>query len=199
MNKNTMLKLCKKNILKIALCAFLSIAIQGCSSHANYPVTRMVGWAFAQHAPWEVLELSAEFEDQNFSLFNSTTHMLIKAKVKAQGHGTVTYKIKKLHISQRTIQEDLQKVVDIKITAPGFPPKPADLFIKQYQEKYRMDTLPFTLIEITPVFEVNPFLHSAETREFDLIIEEPIQNRAPGRNYYRVKLGDRHIDLGTFQ
>jgi hypothetical protein len=189
----------RKLIFNIGLPALLLIAIQGCSSHANYPVTRVVGWAFAQHAPWEVLELSAEFEDQNFSLYNSTTHIMIKAKVKAQGHGTVTYKIKKLHISQRTVQEDLQKVKDIKITAPGFPPKSSDLFIKQYQEKYRMDTLPFTLIEITPVFEVNPFLHSAETREFDLIIEEPIQNRAPGRNYYRVKLGDRHIDLGTYQ
>lgn len=193
------MKFHKNLILKIGLSALLLIAMQGCSSHANYPVTRMVGWAFAQHAPWEVLELSAEFEDQNFSLYNSTTHMLIKAKVKAQGHGTVTYRIKKLHISQRTIQEDLQKVTDIKITAPGFPPKPPELFIKQYQEKYRMDTVPFTLIEITPVFEVNPYLHRAETREFDLVIEEPIQNRAPGRNYYRVKLGDRHIDLGTYQ
>ena len=189
----------KKYILKITLCALLLIAMQGCSSHANYPVTRTVGWAFAQHAPWEVLELSAAFENQDFSLYNSTTKMMIKAKVKARGHGTVTYKIKKLHISQRTIHEDLQKVMDIKITAPGFPPKPADLFIKQFQEKYKMDTLPFTLIEITPVFEVNPFLHRAETREFDLIIEEPIQNIGPGRNYYRVKLGDRHIDLGTFQ
>ena len=189
----------RKYILKIGLSALLLIAIQGCSSHANYPVTRLAGWAHAQYAPWEVLELSAEFENQDFSLYNSTTKMLIKAKVKARGHGTVTYKIKKLHISQRTIQEDLQKVVDIKITAPGFPPKAVDLFIKQYQKKYRMDTLPFTVIEITPVFEVNPYLHRAETREFDLLIEEPIQNRAPGRNYYRVILGDRHIDLGTFQ
>jgi hypothetical protein len=188
-----------KYIFNIGLSILLLIAMQGCSSHANYPVTRMVGWAFAQHAPWEVLELSAEFEDQNFSLYNSKTHMMIKAKIRARGHGTVTYKIKKLHISQRTIQEDLQKVMDINITAPGFPPKPADLFIKQYQEKYRTDTLPFTLIEITPIFEVNPFLHRAETREFNLEIEEPIQNRAPGRNYYRVKLGDRHIDLGTYQ
>jgi hypothetical protein len=198
MFKDTM-KFNRNHIPKIVLCALLLIAMQGCSSHANYPVTRLAGWAHAQHAQWEALELSAEFEDQDFSLYNSTTKMIIKAKVKAQGHGTVTYKIKKLHISQRTIQEDLQKVVDIKITAPSFPPKPADLFIKQYQEKYKMDTLPFTLIEITPVFEVNPFLHRAENREFDLIIEEPIQNRAPGRNYYRVKLGDRHIDLGTFQ
>lgn len=188
-----------KHIFKIGLSALLLIAVQGCSSHANYPVTRMVGWAFAQHAPWEVLELSAEFEDQDFSMYNSTTHMLIKAKVKVRGHGTVTYKIKKLHISQRTIQEDLQKVVGIKITAPGFPPKPPELFIKQYQQKYKMNTVPFTLIEITPIFEVNPFLNRAETREFDLVIEEPIQNRAPGRNYYRVKLGDRHIDLGTYQ
>lgn len=193
------MKVNRKHILKIGLSTLLLIAIQGCSSHANYPVTRLAGWAHAQHAPWEVLELSAEFEDQDFSLYNSKTRMMIKAKVKARGHGTVTYKIKKLHISQRTIQEDLQKVMDIKITAPGFPPKAADLFIKQYQQKYRMDTLPFTVIEITPVFEVNPFLRRAETREFDLIIEEPIQNRAPGRNYYRVKLGDRHIDLGTYQ
>ena len=193
------MKLNRKYILIIGLSVLLLIATQGCSSHAKYPVTRMVGWAFAQHAPWEVLELSAEFEDQNFSMYNSTTHMNIKAKVKARGHGTVTYKIKKLHISQRTIQEDLQKVMDIKITAPGFPPKSSDLFIKQYQEKYKTDTLPFTLIEITPIFEVNPFLSRAETREFDLVIEEPIQNRAPGRNYYRVKLGDRHIDLGTYQ
>jgi hypothetical protein len=193
------MKLNRKHIFKIVLCALFLIAAQGCSSHANYPVTRMVGWAFAQHAPWEVLELSAEFEDQDFSMYNSTTHMLIKAKVKAQGHGTVTFKIKKLHISQRTIQEDLQKVMGIKITAPGFPPKPAELFIKQYQQKYKLDTVPFTLIEVTPVFAVSPFFHRAEPREFDLIIEEPIQNRAPGRNYYRVTLGDRHIDLGTFQ
>ena len=193
------MKLNRKHILKIGLSALLLIVIQGCTSHANYPVTRMVGWSHAQHAPWEVLELSAEFEDQNFSLYNSTTYIKIKAKVNARGHGTVTYKIKKLHISQRTIQEDLQKVMGIKITAPGFPPKPIDLFNKQYQEKYKTDTLPFTLIEITPVFEVNPFLRRAETREFDLVIDEPIQNRAPGRNYYRVKLGDRHIDLGTFQ
>jgi hypothetical protein len=73
------MKFHKNLILKIGLSALLLIAMQGCSSHANYPVTRMVGWAFAQHAPWEVLELSAEFEDQNFSLYNSTTHMLIKA------------------------------------------------------------------------------------------------------------------------
>ena len=92
-----------------SLWALLLIAIQGCSSHANYPVTRMAGWAFAQHAPWEVLEFSAEFEDQDFSLYDSTTDMKIKAKVKARGHGTVTYQINKLHISQRTIQEDLQK------------------------------------------------------------------------------------------
>ena len=193
------IRLKRKHIFKIVSSALLLIVVQGCSSHANYPVTRLAGWAFAQHAPWEVLELSAEFEDQDFSLYNSTTHMMIKAKVRAQGHGTVTYQIKKLHISQRTIQEDLQKVVGIKITAPGFPPKPAELFIKHYQEKYKMDTLPFTLIEITPVFEVDRFLHRAETRDFDLVINEPIQNRAPGRNYYRVKLGDRHIDLGTYQ
>jgi hypothetical protein len=194
-----MLKFNGNHFFKIALYALLLIAMQGCSSHANYPVTRMVGWEHAQHAPWEVLEFSVAFEDQDFSLYNSKTHLMIKAKVIAQGHGTVTYKIKKLHISQRTIQEDLQKVVDIKITAPGFPPKPPELFIKQYQEKYRMDTVPFTLIEITPIFEVNPFLHRAETREYDLDIKEPIQNRGPGRNYYRVKLGDQHIDLGTFQ
>ena len=159
----------------------------------------MAGWAFAQHAPWEVLEFSAEFENQDFSLYNSTTDMKIRAKVKAQGHGTVTYTINKLHISQHIIQEDLQKVVDIKITAPGFPPKPYELFAKQYQQKYRKDTIPFTVIEIIPVFEVNRFTRKAETREFDLIIDEPIQNRAPGRNYYRVILGDRHIDLGTYQ
>ena len=193
------MKLNKEYILKIGLVALLLIAIQGCSSYANYPVTRMAGWAFAQHAPWEVLEFSAEFEDQSFSLYNSTTDMKIRAKVRARCHGTVTYQINKLHISQRTIQEDLQKVMDIKITAPGFPPKATDLFIKEYRKKYRTDTIPFTVIEITPVFEVNRFTRQAETKEFDLIINEPIQNRAPGRNYYRVILGDRHIDLGTFQ
>ncbi len=189
----------KKYLFEISLLVLFLIAIQGCSSHANYPVTRMAGWAFAQHAPWEVLEFSAEFEDQDFSLYDSTTHMKIRGKVKARGHGTVTYTINKLHISQRTIQEDLQKIRDIKITAPGFPPKAADLFIKEYRKKHRMDTIPFTVIEITPVFEVNRFTRQAETKEFDLIINEPIQNRAPGRNYYRVILGDRHIDLGTYQ
>ena len=193
------MKLNREFILKIGLSALLLIGIQGCASHANYPVTRLAGWAFAQHAPWEVLEFSAEFEDQDFSLYNSTTDMKIKAKVRARGHGTITYTINKLHISQRTIQEDIQKVMDIKITAPGFPPKASDLFIKEYRKKYRTDTIPFTVIEITPVFEVNRFTRKAETKEFDLVIDEPIQNRAPGRNYYRVILGDRHIDLGTFQ
>ena len=188
-----------KYFFKLQLFALFLIAVQGCSSHANYKVTRMAGWAFAQHAPWEVLEFSAEFKEQDFSLYNSTTDMKIRARVRAQGHGTITYTINKLHISQRTIQEDLQKIKDIKITAPGFPPKAADLFIKEYRQKYRMDTIPFTVIEITPVFEVNRFTRKAETKEFDLIINEPIQNRAPGRNYYRVILGDRHIDLGTFQ
>lgn len=188
-----------KHIFKIGLSALLLIAIQGCSSTANYPVTRIAGWAPEQHVQWEVLEFSAAFEDQDFSLYKSKTHMMITAKVKAYGHLTSTYKLNKLHISQRTIQEDLQKVVGIKITAAGHPPKADDLFIKQYQKKYHTDTIPFTLIEITPVFEMDRLLFKAETREFDLVIKEPIQNRAWGRNYYRIKLGDRHLDLGTFQ
>ena len=175
------------------------MTIQGCSSHANYPVTRLAGWAPEAHVKWQVLGLSAEFKDQDFSLYNSTTDLLIRARLKVQGRGTVTYKIDKLHINQRTIQEDLQTIIDIKITAPGNPPKANDLFIKQYQKKHQTGTIPFTQIEITPVFEVNRLVTTAETREFHLEIEEPIQNRTWGRNYYRVQLGDHHIDLGTFQ
>ena len=186
-------------ILKIGLWAFPLIFIQGCSSHANYPVTRLAGWAPEANVKWEVLNLTATFKGQNFSRYNSTTDLLIRAQVKAQGHGTVTYEINKLHINQRTIQEDLQKVIDIKITAPGNPPKANDLFIKQYHAKHSTDTIPFTLIEIIPVFEVDRQVFKAETREFNLEIEEPIQNHTFGRNYYRVQLGDRHIDLGTFQ
>ena len=175
------------------------MVLQGCLSHANYPVTRLAGWAPEANVKWQTLNLSAEFKSQNFSQYNSTTDLLIRAKIKAQGRGTVTYKINKLHINQRTIQEDLQEVVDIKITAPGNPPKANDLFIQQYQKKHQTDTIPFTLIEIIPVFAINQMVTTAETREFNLEIEEPIQNRTWGRNYYRVQLGDRHIDLGTFQ
>lgn len=186
-------------ILKFFLCALLLIGFQGCASHANYPVTRLVGWAPAENVKWEVLHLSAEFEDQNFDLYNSTSHILIKARIKVFGHVTSTYKIKKLHISQRTIREDLRTVVPIKITAPGNPPKPNELFIKQYRDQQQTGTIPFTVIEVTPVLELNQRFIKAEAAEFDLIIEEPIQNRGYGRNYYRVKLGGQQIDLGTYQ
>ncbi len=189
----------KKRILKITLWALLLITIQGCSQHANYPVTRLAGWAPLDNVKWEVLEFSAKFAGQDFSRYNSTTDLLIRAKLKVQGRGTVTFQLNKLHISQRTIQEDPQKIIGIKITARGFPPKADGLFIKQYQKKHQTDTLPFTLIEITPVFAINQMVTTAETREFDLVITEPIQNKQWGRNYYRIKLGDQHIDLGTFQ
>jgi len=189
-----------KSIVTIGLgLIVLLITIQGCSKHANYPVTRLAGWAPLENIQWEVLELSARFAGQNFSLYNSTTELLIRAKLKVQGRGRVSYNLNKLHISQRTIREDPQKIMGIKITAPGFPPKADSLYIKQYLEEHQTDTLPFTLIEITPVYEVDRQALKAETREFHLVIEEPIQNRARGRNYYRIILGDQTLDLGTFQ
>ncbi|MDH5764323.1 MAG: hypothetical protein OEZ51_15260, partial [Nitrospinota bacterium] len=180
---------------KFVLPTLLLMAIQGCASHANYPVTRMAGWAPEQHVQWETLELSAEFAGQDFSFYNSTTDLLIKARVRVEGHLTATHTIKKLHISQRTIQEDLQTIIPITITAPGFPPKANTLFIEQYRQKHQTDTIPFTLIEITPVFEADQHHVQAGPAEFDLEIAEPIQNRNWGRNYYRIQLGNRSLDL----
>ena len=173
--------------------------LHGCASQANYPVTRMAGWAPEEHVPWEVLSFTAAFEDQNFSFYQSETKLLIKARLKVRGFRTSTFKIQKLHINQRYLMEDLQKVTGIKITAPGFPPKSDDLFIKQYSEKHGRQTLPFTIIEITPIFEIDKQFTTPKTVELNLDIAEPIQNKTWGRNYYRVILGDQTLDLGTYQ
>ncbi len=57
------------------------------------------------------------------------------------------------------------------------------------------------LIEITPVFSLDEIKYqNNEAKEIlDLNIEEPIHNRGWGRNFYRVVLGKKHIDLKTLQ
>lgn len=194
------MKYLKLNILTLMMGGLLQMLLQGCApQHANYPVTRVAGWAPEEHVPWQTLKLSAQFEDQSFSLYKSKTRLLIQAQLKADGFRTATFKINKLHISQRYIMEDLQAIAGIPITAPGNPPKPDDLFIKQYREKHQRETIPFTVIEITPIFEIDQRFTAPQSVELELDIAEPIQNKTWGRNYYRVILGDRHLDLATHQ
>lgn len=186
------MKLNRKHIFKIALCALLLIAIQGCSSHANYPVTRLLGWQ-PKDIKWEVLELTAKFKHENFNLFNMESHILIKAKIKVFGHDNPPYKIQKLHITQRYIVEDLKNVAPIKIN----PRWGATFDNQEFLKKRDNQKIYFGLIEITPVFSNN--LETEKINIFDLIIEEPIKNWSWSRNYYRVKIGNKQVDLGTFQ
>jgi hypothetical protein len=165
------MKLHKKHIFKIGLSALLLIAVQGCEPNANYPVTHRVGWVTSENINWKVLELSAEFKHQKFNLTNFEGQIIIKAKVKVSAHEKSVHKIEKLHINQRYIQEDsAERVASI------------------------------ALIEITPIIIRNSDNETkVESAIFDLVINEPIQNRDWGPNYYRVKIWDQQIDLETHQ
>ena len=159
------------HLFKIGLFALLLIVMQGCDPHANYPVTYRVGWITSENINWEVLELSAEFKHQKFNLTNFEGHIIIKAKIKVSAHEKSIHKIEKLHINQRYIQEES-----------------AERFAS------------IALIEITPIIIRNSDNEiMGESAIFDLVINEPIQNRDWGPNYYRVKIGDQQIDLGTHQ
>ena len=153
------------------LCALLLIVMQGCDPHANYPVTNRVGWITSENINWEVLELSAEFKHQNFNLTNFEGHIIIKAKIKVSAHEKSIHKVEKLHINQRYIQEEsAERVASI------------------------------ALIEITPIIIRNSNNQiMGESAIFDLEINEPIENRNWGSNYYRVKIGDKQVDLKTLQ
>jgi len=160
-----------KYVSHIFLPAFIFILISGCDPHANYPVTYRVGWVTNKNINLKVLELSAEFKHQKFNLTNSKGQIIIKAKVKVSAHEKSVHKIEKLNINQRYIQED----------SAG-----------------RVSSI--ALIEITPIIIRNSDNETkGESAIFDLVINEPIQNRDWGPNYYRVKIGNEHVDLKTLQ
>jgi hypothetical protein len=182
------MKLHRKHLLKIGLSALLLIAMQGCSSHANYPVTWQRG-----NVDWEILELSAEFEHENFNLFNHKSHIIIKGKLNAPGKKNSFYEIERLFIKRYVIKEDIEKIASIQIN----PREGRTFDNKRYLEKTKKKEIEFSVIEITPLFTLET--GKKENPVYDLIINEPIYNRSFGRNYYRIKIGDQQIDLGTLQ
>jgi len=165
-----------KCIPHIFLLALTLILANGCDPHANYPVTHRVGWITSENINWEVLELTAKFKHQKFNLTNTEDHIIIKSKIKVFSNKNRTYTIKKLHIAQRYIE------------------------IEQNIKSTKTSKVPFALIEITPIFNS---LHDPEIKEefaiFDLEINEPIENRNWGPNYYRVKIENKQVDLKTLQ
>jgi hypothetical protein len=67
-------------------------------------------------------------------------------------------------------------------------------------QRYIQDKYVFALIEITPIFKLSKDQETKEELEiFDLAINEPIQNRNWGTNYYRVKIGNKQVNLKTLQ
>lgn len=189
----------KNNIFKIAVCALLLIVAQGCSSHANYPVTREVDWIPEEHVQWEVLELSAKFEHQDFNLFNRSSHIVIQARLKVHGRTTSTYKIDRLHISQRFVEEPINRTESISLNIPGAVIRAYPLYRDEYVKANKTDKINFAVVDIQPIFELDQKLVNAEAKVIAVRIREPIANLRYGRNFYRVILGDKHIDLGTHQ
>ena len=66
-------------------------------------------------------------------------------------------------------------------------------------QRYIEDKVTFALIEITPIYKSSENNTSVEPAVFDLLINEPIKNRDWGSNYYRVKIGNKQVDLQTLQ
>jgi hypothetical protein len=178
----------RRCILNITLSSLLLIAVQGCSSHANYPVTWQVG-----NVDWQALDFSAEFEHENFNLFNRESKIIIKGKLNADGKKNGFYEIDMLFIKRYVIEEDIQKIASIKIN----PRWGATFDNQRYLEKSNRDEkVEFSVIEITPLFTLQS--GKEKNNVYDLLINEPIRNRSWGRNYYRIKIGNQQIDLGTF-
>lgn len=54
-------------------------------------------------------------------------------------------------------------------------------------------------IEIIPIFSPARPGKDQNIKTYSLILEEPIENRNWGLNYYRIKLGNKVLDLNTHQ
>ena len=182
------MKLNRISTANFGVFAVILIMISGCSLLSDYPITRQVG-----HVDWEVVELSAKFEHENFNVFNNKSYIVIKAKLKLPEISHGSNKIERLFVERQYISEDVKNILHIQIN----PIREGRRFNnKKFFTKRKIDKIDLALIKITPLFTRNT---DKGKTTIDLTIEEPIQNRSWGRNYYRVKIGDKQIDLGTFQ
>ena len=71
--------------------------------------------------------------------------------------------------------------------------KVKNLFINQRYIKE--DKKYIALIEIIPNFTTDEINGSSMPHVVDFIVEESLQSRNFGRSYFRVKLGDEHVDF----
>ena len=182
------MKLNRNHILKVTLSVLLLIAMQGCSSHANYPVTWQMG-----NVDWQVLDLSADFEHEHFNVLKWKSHIIIKGKLNVSGKKNGFYELERLFIKRYVITEAIEKIASIQIK-----PREGLFFNNQrYLEKTKKKEIEFSIIEIIPLFTLET--GKKKNSVYDVFINEPIRNRSFGRNYYRVKIGDQQIDLGTHQ
>lgn len=102
------------------------------------------------------------------------------------------YEIDRLYIKRYVITEDIEKIASIKIN----PRWGATFDNQRYLEKTKKEEIEFSVIEITPLFTFQK--GKEENHVYDISIKEPIRNRSFGRNFYRIKIGDQQIDLGTY-
>jgi hypothetical protein len=167
----------------------------GCSKPSNYPITRIAGWKVFKNVNWEAMEISARFKHEDFNLSNRESSLIIKTKIKVNYNENESLEIIKLHVNQRYIKEDIKSVASITIN-----PRWGTTFDNQkFIKKRKKEKINFALIEITPIFSIRPPSENKEPAIFDVLLEEPIRNGEWFRNYYRVKIGEKHIDLGTYQ
>jgi hypothetical protein len=91
-------------------------------------------------------------------------------------------------------------IIKAKIKVYSDKSQPYTIKELHINQRYIEEKTTFALIEITPIFRSSRDQETKEEFEvFDLVINEAIQNRNWGRNYYRVKIGSKHVDLKTSQ
>ena len=83
---------------------------------SNIPIRRTVGWIDSQIVQWEVLELKARFQHENFNLTNSKSVLLLEMKLFTKDPHQ---RINSVYIGQRYINENGQTIALIEM-APYF-------------------------------------------------------------------------------
>lgn len=170
------MQLSDKNVMAIlwgvivTLTVALIILVYIHADRSNYPVRRTVGWVEADNVAWRVLNLSAKVKSQDFKLFHNRSWL------------------------------DIHAVLKIEDDAGAGKARSARLKELQISQRYILENgKHVALIEISPVFVQRNKAGKSISEVCDIKLREPIENRKLGSNYYRVQIGEKAVDVETYQ
>lgn len=175
-----------KQIIYLFSVPFLAACfLVGCQSpffEGPTEVTRFIGWKVyesgSKKEEWDVVSFNVRFEHEKFNLTNADSNLLIDADVSVaySYNGVSNYLsetiLPKVYINQRYIKDE-SRVIGLIEIIPLFSKHSHKIRQGEKHEKF------------------------SKRRLLKINLKEPIRTRGFGKSYFRIKLGNKQIDLET--